>query len=189
MKRINKIFLLAFMLLIMVGCSKPSPTAVVQKGIDSMQKEYIDKFTAEMSSQEHSEKEISTYKQLGKMLKQQTFSLDNEKIDGDKATVDAHFKTYDFLSSFGGTLSRYIGQAFSLALMGATEQQMQDKLFELWNEDLIELEKQGVSRNFDYTFNLEKTEEGWKVVNLDDNTFVDGFLGGLLSAFERLSNQ
>jgi hypothetical protein len=80
----------------------------------------------------------------------------------------------------------YFGQALMMAFSGASEEDMEKKLYEIWLSDLKKLEQQGLSKESDYTVRLNKKDGQWEtdVINED---FVNAFMGDILSAFNKLS--
>lgn len=184
----KKLLTILAALLLCVSCAKkfPSPTSVLESELAELNEDSLNELMGAIGS-DASDKEQALKDQLGKMISQMTYELDNEQIDGDEATVDAHFKTYDYASSFEDTFGRYLTEAISLLLSGGSEEEAQELIYDIWLEDLIELEKDGLSKEFDYTFEMEKTEDSWEITNSNSDEFIDGILGGLLSSMEDLS--
>lgn len=184
----KKLFLVLATLLLCVSCSKkfPSPTSVVEEEMKVFKNEVLTDVTGSMGAEGSSDNEKALKDQMGKMLSNISYKLDNESVDGDEATVDAHFKTYDFATSFNDTLTEFLTQGITMAMNGASDEEMNDLLYQIWYEDLVELEKEGVSKDFDYTFELEKTKDSWEISNGNTDEFVDGILGGLMSSIASL---
>lgn len=170
------------LLLLVSGCSSGKAPKTV---VDEYLKEVLNKPLDAIETDEVSEAEKGMYDQMLKLIKKQTYTLDNEKIEGDKATVDVHFKTYNFGKATTETFIEYFQDAFGMAFSGASEEEMQEKLYEIWNNQLLALEKEGTTLDFDFTAELAKGEDGWEITNMKDNDiFLNGFLGGMISAFE-----
>lgn len=185
----KKFFLVLAALLLCVSCSKkfPSPTSVVEDQMKTFKNEALSDVTGSMGGEGSSESEKALKDQMGKMLSNISYKLDNESVDGDEATVDGHFKTYDFETSFYNTMSEFLTQGITMAMNGASDEEINDLLYKIWYEDLVELEKEGMSKEFDYTFELEKTKESWEITNGETDEFIDGILGGLMSGIASLS--
>lgn len=191
MKKISIIFLSVILVLTVGACSStPSPTKVVDAFFKELMKDPFATYNDDLNLGNSSEEEIALYNQFSEMLKKQTYTLDNEKIDGEKATVDVHMKTYDYTKSFGNAIADYFGQAISAAFSGADEETLNKMLYKIWTEKLVEDAENGLTKSFDYTVKLNKTDGKWVMEDLSKNeAFVDGFIGGLLSALEQLGNE
>lgn len=108
------------------------------------------------------------------------YEVSNEKIDGDKATVDVAIKTYGLGTSFTNFVSEFMAQAFSLALSGASEDAINKKSVEIFSAKLDEAK-------LDYektvTLNLTKKDNGWVVDELaEDGDFFNAITGGMIEA-------
>lgn len=113
------------------------------------------------------------------------YVLGEEKIDGDKATVEATITTHDMSRALGEALTEYLQQAFGMAFSGAS----QDDLSILFGE--IFLSKLDPSAEKTHvgitTFNLTKVDGEWKLDKLSDDN-IDCLLGGLTSALKDTGN-
>lgn len=192
MKKIITIMAVIAILLSASGCSNAnSPKAVVERKIAEIKRDPLKALGSlepdeEKFSSIDSKEAKALMAQLGKMINKIKYTVSNEQINGDSATVDVHFTSYDFGTSFGETLMSYFGQALMMAFSGASEEDMEKKLYEIWLSDLKKLEQQGLSKESDYTVRLNKKDGQWEtdVINED---FVNAFMGDILSAFNKLS--
>ncbi len=180
----KKILCMLMVLLILTGCTK-SPKSVVEarlKELSSSPQELID------SDQENvSEMQKKTMEQFGKMLKKQTCTVDNEQIEGEKASVEVHMKTFAFGEGMVEVMKKYITEALGMAFGGATEEMLQDKFFEIWYDELKELEKKGTTKSSSATVTLHKEENEWVIDDLSE-AFLDAFTGQLYSVFNNLGS-
>ena len=123
----------------------------------------------------------NTLTNLSKKILDFDFKVTNEKIDGDKATVDVEVKTYNFGKFLTDVMGDYVGTAFSMALsggQGVTAEQFEAELVKVMDEKLGNLKDKSFTTTV--PISLKKTADGWKVQELDDN-FVNAVMGGLMS--------
>ena len=180
------------LLILLVGCSSaPSPTNVVDDYLKSVQKDPFSKFNDQLNLDESSEEEVALFNQLSEMLKKQTYTLDNETINGDNATVDVHYKTYDYVSPLQDALKEYLAQAFASAFSGTetSQEELSNMMYKLYAEKLATAAESNPEKEFNYTVKLTKVDGKWEMEDLSSNNeFIDGFVGGLYTAFSNLSN-
>lgn len=107
------------------------------------------------------------------------YTVSNEIIDGDMATVDIAIKSYPLGEIFGEAVSEYISEAMTLAFSGASEEEINALL-----ENIV-MEKLGEAA-MDYestvTLSLTNSDEGWIVDDIsEDSEFMDALTGGMMS--------
>ena len=99
----KKVVLVIAILFLLVGCtnSMDSPTKKVEKFLNKYQtndKEVVDQFDTSLIEEENlTDEQKDKYKDI--MLDQYknlTYKIKEEKIDGNKATVDAEIEVYDY---------------------------------------------------------------------------------------------
>ena len=115
------------------------------------------------------------------------YTLSNEVIDGDKASVDVTVTTYDLGAATRTALGEYLQQAIGLAFAGASEEYMT----ELLNDTLKDNYEPLTEKEFEetVTLNLVKVDDEWKVADANENEeAIDGLFGGLISAFTDFEN-
>ena len=113
------------------------------------------------------------------------YTIGEEKIDGDNATVEVSFKTYDFYAMLGSYLEKAFSKVLELAFSGSSEEEISGLGAQLLEEELGALTEK--NREAAATLNLVKTDGEWKVTNMDENTeFLDGMFGGLFSIVNAL---
>ncbi|MEE3382879.1 MAG: DUF5105 domain-containing protein, partial [Anaerovoracaceae bacterium] len=110
---------------------------------------------------------------------------DNEVIasDGQTATVDIVFTTYNMGELFEKIVEELMARATVLQQGGMTADQFQDEMnnivIGIYNDILKTAEK---DLKISLTVNLTKVDGQWKVDDLKDSTeFLDALTGGLIS--------
>jgi hypothetical protein len=113
------------------------------------------------------------------------YALDNEVIasDGQTATVDIVFTTYNMGEIFEKIVEELMARATVLQQGGMTADQFQDEMnnivIGIYNDILKTAEK---NLEISLTVNLTKVDGQWKVDDLKDSTeFLDALTGGLIS--------
>ncbi len=93
---------------------------------------------------------------------------------------------YELGSAFTLFMGEYISQAFGLALAGSSEEQMEEPAINIFEEKFKELEEKDYHETV--KLHLEKTDEGWKVSEIDeDSPFLNAVSGGMLNAVKEIS--
>lgn len=191
MKKLFKVLITICLVLVMFGCSKtPSPTKVVDeylKGYLNDPLNTLSKDSFDLSDANETEKEM--FNKINELLMRQTYKLDNEKINGDSATVDAHFKVYDFKSIIQSAFSTYIAKALSLALSDGLDEEYEKLFAQSMIDSINEAGADEPGQDFSYTIHLAKENGQWVLDDIGNELeFVDGMLGGLVSAFNELGS-
>ena len=113
------------------------------------------------------------------------YALDNEVIasDGQTATVDIVFTTYNMGELFEKIIEELMARATVLQEGGMTADQFQAEMnnivIGIYNDILKTAEK---NLEISLTVNLTKVDGQWKVDDLKDSTeFLDALTGGLIS--------
>lgn len=113
------------------------------------------------------------------------YELSNEKIDGNKATVDVKITTYDIGSAFSSFMSEYFTQALTLAFDGASEEQIEKLANTLFETEINKLKKRTYSETV--TLDLVKKDDTWKVAAVDgDSSFLNALTGNMIKTLENL---
>lgn len=124
--------------------------------------------------------------QLVKLVTGFEYTLGEEKIDGDKATVEATIKTYDLGTALSDTLSEYIGQALGAALSGNTDEAAMAEIFlQIFSEKASGLTDKTYETNT--TFTLTKVDGEWKLDSFTPEN-IDSIMGGMLTKLEDLGS-
>ncbi len=108
------------------------------------------------------------------------YTLSNETIQENTATVDIAVKTYNVKDAFKAGIGEYFQQALSMIFSGVSDEEMEALAEELLSKHLSEA-------TFDYEKNavihLSKIEGEWKVDDIKDNTDLTNALSGGLLEF------
>lgn len=119
-------------------------------------------------------------------LREFDYELSNEQIDGDTATVDVKITTYAAGDAFSSFMSDYISQAFTLALSGASEDQITELASSIFSSKIKTMEK---SYTDTVTLNLTKVDGSWKVDALDNyGEIADALVGGLITTAQSIES-
>ena len=201
----------------MVGCSGPAPSpeptpsdavtglldAVKAQDAEAFAKYYAGEapesldFKAMMESEE-SFKELSDEQKamietiVNKVL-DFDYAVDNEQVDGDKATVDVTFTTYDFAGTVETLMGTIMSEAMSMQATGDTDQAAAEQAaLESIQKVLDGLTSKDVSSTV--TVDVAKDAEGnWKVSEITDEERAmkigDAVLGGLVTKLQGLMEQ
>lgn len=150
-------------LLLLTGCGKvKTPSKAVDKwikSIPSQKDELMKKYDIDLS--ELSKKNQKVLEKAIAMVLDSKYEILNEKIDGDKAIVDVKITSYDFLSSLPSVVTSILSTAFEM--YNATDEEVEDKIFEILDESLTEIKKGG--KTFSYTIKVPaiKKNGSWEV--------------------------
>lgn len=184
------------------ACGEPSPTDVVDEFMTAVKTQDTDataatyagddlNFLDDMDLQEAGDGEEATAmdkvveeKMLPKMMEFE-YTLGEEVIDGDKATVDVTIKTYNFGSAFSSFMTNYLTQAFAMAFSGGTEEEMDNLGATLLSTEMDNLTEMTCEKTA--TVSLTHTDEGWVIDALDEEgPFYDALTGGLVTTISTL---
>ena len=106
------------------------------------------------------------------------FEVSNEKIDGDKATVDVKITQYNMKTVFTKFMEDFMGKAMEMAMSGSSEDEIMKETVTIFNSSLDEAKK-----DYEKTVKLDLIKDGdsWKVDKIkDDSEFMNALTGGLL---------
>ncbi len=127
------------------------------------------------------------FKALYKRLVDFDYEVMNETIDDDSATVDVKISTYPFGAAMTEFISDYMTQALTLAFSDASEEKIEKLGETLFNEKINALSEKSFSETV--TIKLNKTEEGWKVAEIPENSdFYNAITGNLIKSLENLED-
>jgi len=208
MKNIRKFFALSLIIVMVFtlascgGAQTPAepeePEATPTMALDTMLKSIQDLdfetaqqyYSGDMGSLEGMSENASseTAEVVDKMLRDALnfeYALDNEVIssDGQTATVDIVFTTYNMGEIFEKIIEELTARATVLQEGGMTADQFQTEMnnivIGIYNDILKTAEK---NLEISLTVNLTKVDGQWKVDDLKDSTeFLDALTGGLIS--------
>lgn len=201
-----KKFLVAFIAALMsvsvlVGCSKtPSPTQVTEtflgtiksQDIDAMTKVYLGETSgfnldSKVKNSDSTSLNEDAQAALLNKIKDFDYSVSNEKIDGDKATVDVHITSYALDQTFAAWVQEYFAWAMGQALSGASQEEITAGASDMFVQKVNESQK---SHEEDVTLTLTKKNGEWKLDALDSgNSLYNAITGGLFDAIKSLAQQ
>ena len=105
--------------------------------------------------------------------KKMTYKITRNRFDiqNGTASVTAHITYIDGTNIYKATITEFLRQIVSNAYAGnqLTEEETQAKLASILNEQAKKVEKDVFSET-DITYPVIKTDSGWKIVSLDDET-------------------
>lgn len=176
MKKFLVVLLAIVMCFGMVACAdKSSPSAAVEKDIKdakSAPEEFMGEIEEDGMGKEAQELMIEKFLDFD-------YKLGEEKIDGDKATVEATFTTYPFGQIMQDVLTKYMTEAF--ANLDKSEEELETLMNDLLVDGLKNAKKDFVST---VTMELVKEKGEWVVQDSDDLTnAITGGLLDLMSSF------
>lgn len=124
---------------------------------------------------------------MNEMLKRTIFEVGTPVIDGEKASVEVNFSTYDMGKSFSDMLDKFMDDVIAEASAGksAEELDLVAMMVENWKVTLGQQQEAGQTRVAPFTLNLNKVEEGWKVEDFSAaREFLNIISGGMYEALE-----
>ena len=191
----KKLFIIvcATLCLTLCGCSKEvTPTSVTKDFVEGMRNEiktnYLEYFGDVTETEDSFSKEFE--EKLANSIAGFDYSINNETIDGDNATVNVTFKTYDYGLFIKTFLGEYIQKAFTLALGGGTEEDVEKIANELAEEKFEEMTKEGKKSELSMDFKLNKVDGSWVLdEEANKDSLANAITGGLYSAVESIQDQ
>lgn len=158
---------------------RQQPQKTAEQFLDSMQK--MDFTTMEsllqssdLSALDNADIRNAAYTDFFTAINQKmTYKITRNRFDiqNGTASVTAHITYVDGTNIYKETITEFLRQIVASAYSGAqlSEEETQDKLASILNEKAQSSEKDEFSEA-DITYPLIKTNEGWKIVSLDDAT-------------------
>ncbi len=193
------------MAVLLSGCASASPSEVVSSTLDAVKgqdTETLAQYYAGDSSEisggglsdltgefvsvdSMTEAEKTAYDKLVTKMLDFDYTLGDEHVEGDTASVDVSFASYDIGSAFVQSFSSYLGGAVAMAASGASSDEITDGFYRQLSSDLDNLSDK--TRTETTTITLTKTDGQWKVDTLSEEA-IDAVSGGLYSAVEQLGS-
>jgi hypothetical protein len=107
------------------------------------------------------------------------YTLGEEKIDGNTATVEVTFKTYDFSDAMLKATETFADNVAASVKNGSYDQsKLEDNMYGFMADEFDALDKRTVEKST--VFTLTKGSDGWQLDTITDDN-KDAMLGGLLS--------
>ena len=115
------------------------------------------------------------------------YELSNEQIDGDKATVDVKFTTYNIGDASTAFFSDYMSQALILAFSDASEEELDSVATTILSGKLADLTEKKFEKTA--TLSLSMKDDKWMVDEIETGgDLIDGLTGGLVTAFANMED-
>ena len=158
---------------------RQQPRKAVEQFLDSMQN--MDFTTMEsmiqssdLSALDNADIRNTAYTDFfSEINKKMTYKITKNRFDiqNDTASVTAHITYIDGTNIYKATITEFLRQIVSNAYAGnqLSEDETQETLASILNEQAKKVEKDEFSEE-DITYPLIKTNSGWKIVSLDDET-------------------
>lgn len=187
-KFVSVILAISLLAVMMAGCgSEKSPTDAVKEKIESYKTNAESLLYGEDDSDDIGLGE-DVEKKIVDLIMGFEYTVDNEVIDGDKATVDVTVKTCEIGDMFKTAMGNYITQAFGLALGGASDEELEEKALEAFTTAIDEMSSKKTFEKT-VTVNLTHGDDGWEVEDLDENEeFLNAATGGLMEVVSDMDN-
>ena len=118
------------------------------------------------------------------------YILDNEQIDGNNATVDVMFKTYDFEGILEDLTKDVISNILNLGVFSTDPEAIQQELFKVLTEEFADALKTA-KKDKDVSITLKLVRKGgkWMVKDINrSDDFMYALSGGLSKLTEGLDN-
>lgn len=198
MKKVIAIILSVALVFGLCSCGSPAPSeiandfmkAIKEKDNETLKTVYAGGSLDITESVKEGEGGDEFDKLFGDALYEKLFAFEyevsNEKIDGDKATVDVAIKTYGLGSAFTNFVSEYMAQAFTMALSGSSEEAIEKKALEILS---AKIEETKMDYEKTVSLSLSKKEDQWVVDEVaEDSDFYNAITGGMLEATKNIEN-
>ena len=168
MKKVS-ILLLALCLIFMTACGTASPTDALKADLENA-KSSPDEIIGQLGEDGFGEE--ATQALVDKVL-EFDYQLGEEKIDGDKATVETTITTYPFGEIFTGIVADFITQAFANPDM--TDDDASALLDQLLMDALDKADK-----TYSKTITIELSQEDGEWVVQESDEMSNALTGGML---------
>lgn len=182
--------------------SEPSPSDVTKNALDAMKAQDADTLTqyysgdtngiqeqlnalaSETDGSEDPDAQTAALNSLMQKIYDFDYTIGEETIEGDTATVNVSVTTYDLGTTFKTAMGNYISTALGMAFAGASQEEMETALYEGLQSELDSLTEKDYTTDVNLT--LTKTDNGWMLDALPDEA-ADAFTGGLKSAADEVN--
>ena len=183
------------------ACGSPSPTETTDSFLQALKSEdsdavktlYADdKINILEEFEENNTGDVES-KAIAKLIEEEVkpkmldfkYEISNEKIDGNKATVDVKLTTYDMGAAFTAFAGEYFTQAFTLAFSGTSEEELNALAETLLSEKLTAAEK---NYHQTVTVSLTQKDDKWMIDKFEENgVFFNAITGGIIDAVNGLN--
>lgn len=182
MKKIFAVFFVSIMLLALSACSMgQKPDKAVAAFCESLKafdpgaaSAYVvdgeidldDSFSEETEGDALNSEQFLEY--LKQNASQMTYVIGTASVDGDHATVPVTFTYVDASGVMEETLADYIAQAISLAFSGASDEEIEALMVDIFADKSASVETR--TETVDVVFPCEKVDGTWKISKMDSET-------------------
>lgn len=200
-KKILSILLALGLVFSLCACGGPTPTSTVETFLDAVKVQDTETIKTVYGDEDFSfigemdlESEDSTQPETDKILNEKLlpkllefdYTVSNEQINEDKATVDVTVTTYNFGPAMTSFFSSYMTQAFALIFDDNAEAKLDKIAANLLTAEVDKLTEKTCEKTA--TISLTATEEGWVIDEIDEEGEVlDALTGGMVSSIEALN--
>ena len=199
-KKILSIVLVLGLVFSLCACGGPTPTSTVETFLDAVKVQDTETIKTVYEDEEFSfigemdlESEDSTQPQTDKVLNEKMlpkllefdYTVSNEQIKEDKATVDITVTTYNFGPAMTSFFGSYMTQAFALIFDDNAEAKLDKIGADLLTSEIDKLTEKNCEKTA--TITLTATEDGWVIDEIDDEGKVlDALTGGIVSSLQAI---
>lgn len=188
------VFILSFGL---VSCGEPSPTDQVDAFLQAIKTQDAESLKTlyaggDFSILEDTESDDEKFDKLFEeklmpKLLDFDYTLSNEKIKDDKATVDVAFTTYNMGNAITSFMTNYFTQAFTMALSGSSNEQLESLAVTLLTTEINKLDSKDYKQTV--TISLSKKDDTWIIDGFEENgDFYNAITGGIIEAGKNLED-
>lgn len=184
------------MMISFCACGTPSPTETVDTFLTAVKAQdqetinsvYAGKDFDIISSMDEDEAggTDAALKDMEAKMLEFDYSLSNEIIKDDKATVDVEIKTYEFGKAMTNAMSAYLEEALVLAFSGASDEQLENIMNDAFKKEIDALKDKSCKTKA--TINLVQKDGKWKVSSIDDESeIMNALSGNLVNAIKEIN--
>ena len=174
LKKIVAVFITVILTVSLTGCGTKSPTKVVSESLDAIKsgnnKAFSDTLNEDISGEKNSDNSTEKYNEsiekMAESIKNITYKINSETIDGDTAKVNVTVTGPDLADVLSKFMQKAFEDAFSQAFSGKklSEEETDAKYDKILSELLEDV------KNTDRTMDVELTKENneWKIKDEND---------------------
>lgn len=185
-KKTLLISMILMMLMVFTACGKSTPTEVVENQLKQIKTEdYSLKISRVFSDTKLQEQYKDDFNKFNKKLQDFDYEVEDEKIDGDKATVVVKIKTYDFGKVYKSTADQILND-FQRGKVKATDD-IAKYAYDLVFKNLNSLKEKTYKKKV--TVNCTKNDKGEWETDIDSSNvqMQDALMGGMITAAGNIS--
>ena len=200
-KKLCSLLLILALVLSFSACSTPSPTEVTTAFLQAVKEQNTEDMAGlyaegswSLSEEAGEEADLEEDDELSQYFVDEVFpkllefdyEVLEEKIDGEKATVDVKITTYNLGDTFTAFVGEYLAQALTLAFSDADEDAIAALGASLFKEKAADMEKTYTET---VSIPLSQVDGAWVVDEIDEESpFINALTGGLVDAADTLEN-